>query len=316
MVSFRSEIKIPKTVFKIKYTDSIFCIGSCFTEHIHKKLENLFFHSYSNPNGIVYNPISISDQIMHLLTSVAWTGEDLYFDGELYHGLHHHGDFSGRVEEEVLNKMNTTSNEARGQLVKSDILLVTLGTSIVYILKEKNVLVANCHKIPNTLFERKFLEIDEIVDKTNEWIGALSKINPQVNIILTISPVRYLKEGFTDNTYSKARLALAVEKLCKSNSNIHYFPAYEIVLDDLRDYRFYGEDLIHPNDTAIDYVWSKFKETYFNQESINLLDKLEQIHKAKNHRPIHPDSMENRKFMTKLEMDIIELKMKYPELNL
>jgi len=241
---------------------------------------------------------------------------DLYFDGELYHGLHHHGDFSGRNEQAVLDNMNESGRYAKEHLEKSDVVLVTLGTSIVYVLKEKNIHVANCHKIPNYSFERKFLEVDEIVESTSEWINALTRINPQVNIILTISPVRYLKEGFTDNTLSKARLALAVEKLVKSNNNIHYFPAYEIVLDDLRDYRFYSEDLAHPNRTAIDYVWSKFKEIYFNQDSIHLLDKLDQIRKAKNHRPIHADSMEHRKFLAKLEMDIIELKMKYPDLNL
>lgn len=316
MTSFRSEIKIPKSVFKIKYTDAIFCIGSCFTEHIHKKFESLFFSSYSNPNGIVYNPVSISRQINHLLSDEEWASLDLYFDGEWYHGLHHHGDFSGRNEQAVLDNMNESGRYAKEHLEKSDVVLVTLGTSIVYVLKEKNILVANCHKIPNYSFERKFLEVDEIVDSTSEWINALTRINPQVNIILTISPVRYLKEGFTDNTLSKARLALAVEKLVKSNNNIHYFPAYEIVLDDLRDYRFYSEDLAHPNRTAIDYVWSKFKEIYFNQDSIHLLDKLDQIRKAKNHRPIHADSMEHRKFLAKLEMDIIELKMKYPDLNL
>lgn len=316
MASFRSEIKIPKSVFKIKYTDHIFSIGSCFTQHIHGKLVDHYFNSFSNPCGIVFNPVSISNQINHLLKNETWEARDLFFDGELYHGLHHHGDFSGANEQKVLATLNSTAVLAAEKLIKADILLITFGTSIVYVLKEKNVLVANCHKIPNHFFDRKFLEVEEIVDSTDTWINSLTKINPHLNIILTISPVRHLKEGFTDNTLSKARLALAVEKLCKSNNNIHYFPAYEIVLDDLRDYRFFGEDLVHPNDMAIDYVWSKFKETYFNHESINLLDKLDQIHKAKNHRPIHPDSMAHRKFLAKLDMDIIELKMKYPELNL
>lgn len=316
MDSFRTDIKISKPLFRIDHSDTIFSIGSCFAEHMHSNFSHHYFRSYSNPNGIVYNPVSIALQMNHLLIDAEWMKEDLLFDHDLYHGLHHHGDFSGTDELTVLSKMNQEKKNAQLHLQKSTIVLITFGTSIVYTLKKSNRIVANCHKIPASEFSRRFLTINEIIDHTFHWIESLMKINPSIHFIFTISPVRYLKEGFSENTRSKSRLALAIEQLCTMNSAIHYFPAYEIVMDDLRDYRFYKDDLIHPSDTATKYVWQKFRETYFDQETTNLVDALGKIRRAQMHKPIHPDSMAHRKFIAKLEMDIIELQQKYPYLNL
>ncbi len=314
MNSFRTDIKLKPIDLNFTHGKSIFCIGSCFTEHIHTKLNLSGFQSLCNPCGIVYNPVSIQNQIFRLLTNQPWNENDLILHNELYHGLYHHGSFSDNDKMKVLDKMNLNTQLVNNHLLSASFMLVTFGTSIVYTLKEKNIIVANAHKIPAHAFTRRFLELNEIVHSTREWINLVKDIHPDCQFIFTVSPVRYLKEGFTDNTRSKALLHLAIEEITKSMESVHYFPAYEIILDDLRDYRFYKEDMIHPSDQAIEYVWKCFKETFFSSETHTLSEKVFNLNKSLNHKPLHEHTIAHQSFMKNLHIEIELLKKKHPEI--
>lgn len=312
----RTEIKIIPSSGKVHYSDQLFCIGSCFTEHIHQKLLNGFFNSHSNPCGIVYNPASIADQVDRIVNQTWFTSDDLIQDHELFHGLFHHGDFSSLDEQEALQKMNHALSLAYQKMIQSKWILITLGTSIVYRHIEKNKIVANCHKIPGHQFHRFFLEVDEMVRRLSTMMEGIDKLLPGIHLIFTISPIRYLSEGFTENSRSKARLILAIETICKVFPQATYFPAYEIVLDDLRDYRFYKEDLIHPNDQAVQYIWEKFMDTYFDEETARVWNEMNKLNNEKNHRSLHPDTLAHKKFTSLLEGKLNAARRSYPELNL
>lgn len=312
MNKFRTEIRIPVPPFKLSYLNSIFSIGSCFTEHIHDRLKLDYFKSYSNPCGIVYNPSSINVQMMHLIHNLEWTNDDLIEQDGLYHGLHHHGVFSDTDPEKTLKNMNTSLSLARHQLQSSDCMILTFGSAVVYTLIEKNKIVANCHKIASNRFEKRLLDVEEIVESTKAWITSLLTINQEIKVILTISPIRYLKDGFDENTRNKARLILAAEQLCASFPQLYYFPAYEIVMDDLRDYRFYKEDMSHPNDQAVNYIWDIFKSAFMDKDTLDLNGKLNSIRLGLAHRPLHPDSPGHFRFKSKLEKSIEEIRFQHP----
>ena len=312
MTTFRTEIRIPKSPDGIDHHQSILSIGSCFAEHLHTRLRSAHFKSYCNPCGIVYNPISISQQLMRILENKPWGIDDLIYDKGLYHGLFHHGSFSNIDLSQTLDQMNIEFKEASIRLKSTDFILITLGSAIVYHLIEKDIIVANCHKISAQRFNRKMLSVDEIVQATNECVNTLLLLKPAIQIIFTISPIRYLREGFVDNTRSKARLILAIEELCSNLPQVHYFPAYEILLDDLRDYRFYKEDMVHPNDQAINYIWEIFTNTFMNKETLQLMKELRTIRLGLLHRPLHPDREVHQKFKHDLEVKMFKLKNQYP----
>lgn len=283
---------------------------------MHSRLLIGGFYSICNPCGIVYNPYSIGHQMMQFLEGRRWDEHDLVYNGDLYHGLHHHGSYSHPDQVKALEGMNESLIAAQGDLSRVSCMVITFGTAIVYTLKEKETIVANCHKIPAGLFGRRMLSVQEIVDSTTPWIARITDQNPGIKIILTISPIRYLKEGFADNTLSKARLALAVDQLCKSFHQVHYFPSYEIMLDDLRDYRFYKEDMIHPGDQAIDYIWEHFLHTYMDKETLGIIDTIKKIRSGLAHRPLHEHTPAHILFLKRLDDQIHEMKSKYPFINL
>jgi hypothetical protein len=314
--SFRTEIRLKPSEWQIRHTDHFWGIGSCFAEHIQSKLSIGGFNSFSNPCGIVYNPISLLDQIKRSIHDQPWTEEDLVQHGGLFHGIYHHGAYSSPDRSVALDHMNNSLHQGHQHLMKTDVLMITMGSAIGYFHKPIGKLVANCHKIPANEFERKFLTPEEIIENFLETIQALKQNRPDINIILTISPVRYLKEGFTDNSYSKSILVLALQQILKKSQNTYYFPAYEILLDDLRDYRFYKEDMVHPNEQAIDYIWSKFMATYFDEPAIKIWDAVHEFNKARSHRPLHPDTPSHGQFQAELEKRIREMKREFPHLRI
>jgi hypothetical protein len=200
--------------------------------------------------------------------------------------------------------------------MKTDVLMITLGSAIGYFYKPNGKLVANCHKIPAGEFDRKFLTQEEIVAKFSETVQELQVCRPGINIILTISPVRYFKEGFTDNSLSKSILVLAIHQILKQFKNTHYFPAFEILLDDLRDYRFYKQDMVHPNEQAIDYIWAKFMTTYFDEPATKTWEVISELNRARNHRPIHPDTPAHVQFQSELDLRIEEINREFPHLRI
>ncbi len=315
MTNFRTELNLDVARIDLNHHKSTFCIGSCFAEHIAQRLSDAKFSTFVNPFGIVYNPISMAEQIDFLLCENIFTKEAIFQQGELWHSFMHHGHFSQLNAAETLDKINISLENARFFLKKTNVLILTLGTANVFFHKKTNRIVANCHKVPQQAFEKQRLGINEIVDKLNFSLKELKKSYPHLEVILTVSPIRHLKDGFLENQRSKATLLLAIDELQKTNDFIHYFPAYELLLDDLRDYRFYESDMIHPTQQAVDYIWEKFQSTFFSKETLALLKPIGQIVSAARHRPFHPTSLEYQKFIQHQKQEIARLEQEYPYLD-
>ena len=295
-MKFRTEIIIPPSDFKISHQDKMMMIGSCFVESISEKLKNSAFRADVNPFGIMYNPISVLMTLKDILKRKEYTSDDLFFHQEQYHSFSHHSRFSGTNKEAVINNINDRIKTANDFISNADYLFVTFGTSSVYYQTENKQVVANCHKLPAMSFVRKRIPVEEIVEQWHDFIIQLREINPKIKLIFTISPIRHWKDGAHENQISKSVLFLAVDKLMQ-NSEVYYFPSYELIMDDLRDYRFYAEDMLHPNSSAIDYIWEKFVDTYFASETKQLIKEWESIRQALNHRPFNPDSQEYKRFI-------------------
>jgi hypothetical protein len=307
MSDFRTVLKpIPSTV-SLSHTDRILCIGSCFSEEIGKKMTDYKFNTLINPFGIVFNPISMADSLQCLLDGRVFTENDIFENAGLWRSWQHHSKFAKPDPNTTLEGMNNAAKEASIFLKNTNRLFLTFGTAIVYEHLETGEIVANAHKMPLKTFKKRFLKVEEITEKLGIVLSELKKMNPDLEVILTVSPIRHLRDGFVENQRSKAILLLACHQL-----NAHYFPAYELLLDDLRDYRFYEADMIHPNAVAVDYIWSFFKQTYCKEQTQQLFLELDKINAAKQHLPFNPDSLEYLKFKEEQKKAIVLLNEKHP----
>lgn len=314
--AFRTILQTEQSPFKINQQSGVLCIGSCFAEHIFERLNGFKFSTLLNPFGIIFNPISIAQSLEILLDeNRIFEEKDLFQHLGGWHSFQHHGSFSNPREELVLEKINNTLFEARAFLKKAEYLILTFGTSNVFVSEKTGQVVTNCHKVPQKYFIHKKLNSDEIVLTLDDIFRKLAEAFPQLKIITTVSPVRHIRDGLVENQVSKAKLLVALENLSSLHSNISYFPSYEIMMDDLRDYRFYKKDLIHPNEMAVDYIWDFFSKTFFTKKTIELNAKLEKINAAKAHRPFHPESEEHLKFRKSQLLKIGELTKEYPFLD-
>lgn len=286
----------PEQPFNISHESKLFLMGSCFAENIGEKLHELKFNCTLNPNGILFNPISIATALNDYLNNTIITDNNLVFTNGLYHSFNHHGSFSNTNKEELVNKINHTTRQAHNALKHADVLLITFGTSNVYVNNDNSEVVANCHKFPQSKFSKEQLQPGEIINRYSQLIEDLKVFNPKLKIIFTVSPVKYLKDGLIENNLSKAVLTYSVHEIIKQYNYCSYFPAYELVTDDLRDYRFYKPDMAHPNHQAIQYVWEKFELSYFNPETKKLNEKIKDIITAASHRPIHEDTEAHIRF--------------------
>jgi hypothetical protein len=258
----------------------------------------LKFPSLLNPFGILYSPISILEGFKWLNSADYFSENDLFQHQGLWHSFQHHGQFSHPNKEHTLSQINEALKEAKILLKKSNRLILTFGTAHVFRYRKTGNVVANCHKLSGQDFERKRLSLEEVSAALFQIFELVRSINPELKIILTVSPVRHIRDGLVENQKSKATLLLAIEKLAQAQPDaVFYFPSYEIILDDLRDYRFYKEDLIHPNDTAVDYIWSYFENAFFNEKTQILAQKIEKIRNAVAHRPLHPESVPHQTFI-------------------
>lgn len=320
-MQFRAEFSPKPFPLKIKYTDNLLLVGSCFTEQIGKKLADHKFAVLENPNGILFNPISIARSVIGYAEEKLFTGEELFYYNELWASREHHTRFSHPEKGSALEKINESQASAISFIKKADWLLLTLGSAFVYESKDisdggnyENV-AANCHKIPTDKFNRRLLAPQEIISALQKMTTAVKKVNPGVKIIYTISPVRHLREGFIENNSSKAALIQAVHSLT-NEKDIFYFPAYELVIDDLRDYRFFAEDMVHPNYAATNYVWEKFVAAIIDEQSQEVMKEINEINAAKAHKPFNPQSNAHRLFREKNKNKIQLMQQKYPFLNL
>lgn len=312
--SFRTEFQAEKAEICISHKDMVMLMGSCFAENIGEKFSAYKFKTLVNPFGILFNPASIA-QSLNILTknSFIFSEKDLHFYNDEWFSFFHHGKFSNTDLSQCLNTINETLFLTRKYLQQADYLLLTLGSSIIY--RYRGNVVANCHKLPQKEFEKTLLNIDEIVSVLLKSILRIREFNPNIKIIFTISPVRYIKDNMVENTLSKANLVVAVHQLLQKLDNSYYFPAYEIMMDDLRDYRFYNNDMIHPSDVAIDYIWELFSKTFFDKQTWNINEMIHEILSAKNHRLRNPFSQESKKFKTKQIEKIHQIKELYPHIS-
>ena len=304
---FQTKIEIPVSKIKISLEDSIMTLGSCFAEHIGKKLKDVFFETDTNPFGVLYNPVSISNSLELLLQNRIFTEEDLFESGYLWQSFSHSSLFSDISADECLNKINSRMIFARQFLKNSHILLITFGTAWIFEEHKSGRVVSNCHKLPTNDFIRRRLSVEEIIHDYSLLISKLQILYPNLNFIFSVSPIRHWKDGAHENNISKSTLLLAIDELQKQFHAVHYFPAYEIQLDELRDYRFYAPDMLHPSDVAVEYIWSMFSDTYFSKDTLELKKRLEQLAADFSHRPIHPDSPEYKSFLNKANTKKAEL---------
>lgn len=313
-MQFRTKISIPKSDNPIDYNSKIVSLGSCFAENMAEKLDYFKFQNTCNPFGIIFNPISIEKMIYRVVNQFFYTENDIFFHNERWHCYEVHSDLSNSNKEEFLENLNAVLRTSLIQLLQASHIIITYGTSWVYRNIESNAVVANCHKVPQKEFSKEILSIETIENSLKNTIDLIRKVNPKANVIFTVSPVRHLKDGFVENQVSKSNLIVAIYRLlqtehCKRNTE--YFPSYEIMMDELRDYRFYAEDMIHPSKVAIDYIWERFSETFISEESHSMMKEVETIQKGLQHQSFNPDSESHIKFKEKLGEKITKLVSHY-----
>ena len=304
---------------RIKYPDRILLTGSCFTEHIGNSLASLKFNILQNPNGILFDPRSVATSLVSYIQNVQYTQQELYQVNEIWHSWQHHSIFSSMDPYECLNKINQSQQTAHDFLKQTDWLLITLGSSFSYHLNQNAPrlgAVANCHRAPAQWFDKIMLTIEQINSLLDNCIHQLFRFNPSLRIIFTVSPVRHIRDGVIENNRSKARLIEVVHHLVNKFDRISYFPAYELVIDVLRDYRFYDIDLVHPNYQATQFVLEKFMQSFLNEESQKLAEELHKIIQARKHRPFQPDTEAHKKFLRSNYEKTVALQNKYPFLLL
>ncbi len=269
-------------------------------------MQSAGFHTSVNPFGILYNPASISKSIQTILNFKQYDASDLFEYQGLYHSFDHHGKFSGSSPEKVVEKINKEVKDANDYLKDATILIITFGTAFAYSLKSTDTVVSNCHKLPEKTFNRKRLGINEIVENWKVLINQLKQYNPALKLMFTVSPIRHWKDGAHENQLSKSTLLLAIDELTNQYPHCCYFPSYEIMMDELRDYRFYAGDMLHPSDLAIEYIWEKFSYTFFEKSTFILLDEWFKIKQALEHKPFNPDSEEHKKFLSRTGIKLKE----------
>lgn len=291
--TFRTELQIPGSPVKIGLKDVVVTMGSCFSDVIGGYLQSHKFDATANPFGTVYNPISI----FNLLSPKVWE-EDKFVEsnGAFYH-YDAHSSFLATSKDELASSLQRVKGEVDEKLQKANWLVITFGTSLVYKMKSTNDIVANCHKVPQKHFSKHALSMKELTEGFDSFYQAIKRSNPSLKLLLTVSPVRHIKDGLVDNSSSKAKLRVLCDMCSDAYDGVYYFPSYEIMLDDLRDYRFYKADMIHPNDVAEEYIWDKFQQVYFDQDTQNFVRQWEKIKLAINHKPFNRESYAHQRFL-------------------
>ncbi len=315
-MKFHLEYQPPISDYKITHQSEIILIGSCFSDHIGKRLRELKFNVDFNPLGIVFNPKSIAIILSRIIHKNYFTEKDVFEKSGLWYSLEAHSSIYETTKELLINQLNQIINKWHIKLKSADVLMITMGSAWVYSYKQTNLIVANCHKLPSDDFEKKIYETHEIIVDFQILIDELKEFNPKLKLLFTVSPVKHLRDGLVENNLSKAILVQSVYQLVKQNINCFYFPAYELVTDDLRDYRFYESDMAHPNLQAIDYVWKKFSTVYFNNITTTINDRIIQIHQAYHHRLLNKNSESSAKFKHNFYQKCVTLQAEYTYLDL
>ena len=327
-MQFQVPINIKSPDAQIGYRDKILLIGSCFTEHIGNSLSELKFSVLQNPNGILFDPRSVCNSLISYIENKQYKKDDLFYLNEVWNSWEHHSRFSNIDTERGISAINDSQLQAHKFLKQADWLIITLGSSFSYRLTSEyskvssnngnleGTGVANCHRAPSQWFNKHMLTIDETISLLDITYHRLKQFNPKLKIIFTISPVRHIRDGVIENNRSKARLIESVHHMINKFPDLYYFPAYELVIDVLRDYRFYDIDMVHPNYPATEYVMEKFRESFIDEGSQQLMEEVRKIVIAKKHKAFQPETNAHKTFL-KTHLDKTkELQSKYSFLDL
>lgn len=318
-MQFTTPIPIKKSDHQIDYNSKIISLGSCFAVNMGAKFEHYKFQSSINPFGILFHPLALEKIISKAILKDEFSEEDIFFHNERWHSFDVHSDLSSSDKDLFVGNFNKNLTSFRDTLTHGSHVIITLGTAWVYQNLKSGEVVANCHKVPQKQFKKQLLSVEDIKSSLEKIIDKISSINKEAKIIFTISPVRHIKDGFVENQWSKANLITAVHSTLQTSnyqlSTLNYFPSYEIMMDELRDYRFYAEDMIHPNQTAIDYIWKRFSETYISEEAMLILQEIESIQKGLKHRAFNPESEQHKTFLRQLQQRIDVIKNRFSFIN-
>ncbi|NLL12721.1 MAG: GSCFA domain-containing protein [Fibrobacter sp.] len=314
-IQLQTQVTISPSPKKITHDKYLLLLGSCFSEHIAEKLNRYHFNVCSNPTGTLYNPCSIASALSRIISAQPYTREDIFYHQGLYKSWDHHSRFSHPDPDITLQNMNDQLEKACQFYKKLDFLLLTPGTASVFCLLENKRVVANCHKFPQNNFHQTLLTPDLIVNTFSPIFEDLFDSSPSLNIVFSVSPVRYIQESLHKNQVSKSHLITAIYALEKRFSQVCYFPAYEIMMDELRDYRFYNQDMIHPNETAISIIWEKFQKAFLSEKAMSFIKDYTPVLLAREHRILYPE-MDSTKAFALSQIKKIELLLSdYPEIN-
>lgn len=309
-MDLRTKVNIEASKFKISYNSGVMFIGSCFASSIGQQMEEGRMPVIINPAGAVFNPVSVCNTLDNIISGKKFLKEDLSFYNDLWFSFYHYTDFSSEDPTQVLEKINKKAKDSLAFLSNASSVFFTLGTARVYKLKETGEIVSNCHKLPSSYFENSLLTVDYIVKLFSEQLDRLHSLFPQLKVVFTISPVRHWKDGAHGNQVSKSVLFLAVEELLKHSISPGYFPAYELLMDELRDYRFYDDDMLHPSELARKYIWEAFSESYFEKETMSIFSDVTKITKACKHRFNIESRSKKQEFAERMYRQILEIETK------
>ena len=307
-----TKVTLPEISCKITHKEAILLLGSCFAANIGDSLIKAKFNALSNPYGVLYNPASICRVMERALSKEPYTERDLFHEGDLFHSYDHHSCFSSTDSRKILKTMNDAQKKTAAVLKNGNHAIITFGTAYVYRLKSNGHVVANCHKQPDRLFTRSRVSVDEIIALWRPLIKKIRRQNPAMKFIFTVSPIRHLKDGLHENQLSKATLLLAIEALKEETEGVFYFPSYEIMMDELRDYRFYAEDMVHPSPLAVKFIWEQFKNCLVNNDTRIAIDEWQALARAIEHRPLNPNSEQYKSFLSQTLLKIEEHTKKFP----
>lgn len=314
-MNFRTQVELPEKQTEIRHSEQLMFFGSCFAENIGNLLVENKFRCDVNPFGILYNPLSINKALIRMLEGNLYTEEDLFFSHGLWHSWMHHSDFSDSSSGECLRRINSRLNQAIDRLKNADWLIMTWGTAYAYSHVESGEVVGNCHKQPDKTFRRSMLNVETIVEECLNVLKKCREVNPKLKVLLTVSPIRHAKDGMHGNQLSKATLLLATDKLCRTCADCFYFPSYEIMMDELRDYRFYADDMFHPSRVAIEYIWECFSKCYLSAETRAVMKEWDEVRRDLAHKPYHPESEAYQRFLSQIVLKIMGMKEKFPYLE-
>lgn len=300
---------------QLGYNSKIMLFGSCFSENIGEKFKYYKFQTTINPFGILFHPLAIENLITRVINKDYYSEKDLHFQNEQWCCLDAHSKLNNASKEVLLDVLNTQIEEMHNDLFNASHIIITLGTSWVYRHIASDEIVANCHKIPQKQFLKELLSVAQITESLEAIISLVKSVNPNITFLFTVSPVRHIKDGFVENTQSKSHLLAAIHQVVEPRAQLYYFPSYEIMMDELRDYRFYNADMLHPNEVAINYIWEKFKMVWLTEDAFKISETVAAIQSKKAHRPFNSNSEAHQKFLLKLQADIDKLQEAYPLFN-